>query len=688
MKKLKKGFTIVELVIVIAVVAILAGVLIPVFSNVVKKANVSKDTQLVRNLNEALAVDLNEHNTMYDALQAAKEYGYDVGKINASATDNEILWDSVNDCFVYLNGNTKEYIPNSKVVDVQNDYDFWIISNTVSNVYSTYYTGNLTEVTVSTGFDAGEVAGIKVIVDTDATRTLTVRTTSKNDVVRTEAPNATINFYGTAGEFEVIAVAGNSLHIFGQVDFLQVKEGRVVAENNAVIKAIHVADNAAKVVINAQAAVETVTKEATVTTVQVQGFDTEKIVEADAETIKAGATMFAGGNGSVDKPYLVETAEQFMNIAKVEANEISVKLLDSIDFSGVEVERAYVTLSSTAQAIDVNLNGKAINGVSAYLFNKVSNLNVYGGSINFNCETGSAGVVNTIVSDKAANVEFSNLVLGGLLNVTSAHYGPLVSYAYGLNTVDANVAIDNVVSNATIINNYTGAYTGGLIGYLQGSKATLSVTNCVINGSIQSTNAAGYVGGCSYPNAAEVVNTNNKFGGSILSSSNAQLFGLSSNYKFDWKANDDAIIQTSTASVNVVVASTTLIDKDAAMGSEIVINHTNSDVVSYVVTIEYWVNRISDGTGGYPRQINVEIAAEELGNINTGLFKYQFVQVSESNDAADEFNGAKIWANDGVYNVYDEYYQITGSKVYIRVAAYNSNGVLVTIQNVEYSNVQ
>lgn len=44
----KKGFTIVELVIVIAVIAILAAVLIPTFSNVVDKANQSKALQEVR----------------------------------------------------------------------------------------------------------------------------------------------------------------------------------------------------------------------------------------------------------------------------------------------------------------------------------------------------------------------------------------------------------------------------------------------------------------------------------------------------------------------------------------------------------------------------------------------------------------------------------------------------------------
>ncbi len=47
MKKLnKKGFTIVELVIVIAVIAILAAVMIPTFSGIIEKANDSARLQL------------------------------------------------------------------------------------------------------------------------------------------------------------------------------------------------------------------------------------------------------------------------------------------------------------------------------------------------------------------------------------------------------------------------------------------------------------------------------------------------------------------------------------------------------------------------------------------------------------------------------------------------------------------
>ena len=56
-RTVKKGFTIVELVIVIAVVAILAAVLIPTFASLIKKANMSVDMQIVRQMNTILQAD-------------------------------------------------------------------------------------------------------------------------------------------------------------------------------------------------------------------------------------------------------------------------------------------------------------------------------------------------------------------------------------------------------------------------------------------------------------------------------------------------------------------------------------------------------------------------------------------------------------------------------------------------------
>ena len=91
MKKLnKKGFTIVELVIVIAVIAILAGVLIPTFATVVDKANQSKAMQEAKNEYEAY---LAEYAKDLDGTQnldvVSGKYYFEVrnGKFDATAKD-------------------------------------------------------------------------------------------------------------------------------------------------------------------------------------------------------------------------------------------------------------------------------------------------------------------------------------------------------------------------------------------------------------------------------------------------------------------------------------------------------------------------------------------------------------------------------------------------------------------------
>lgn len=93
-KKLKRAFTITELVIVIAVIAILAAVLIPTFTSLINKANQSSDQSAVRNMNLALQnaeVD-GELETLSEALVILEEAGMDAKNYSTLVKNTAFVW--------------------------------------------------------------------------------------------------------------------------------------------------------------------------------------------------------------------------------------------------------------------------------------------------------------------------------------------------------------------------------------------------------------------------------------------------------------------------------------------------------------------------------------------------------------------------------------------------------------------
>lgn len=93
-KKMKKGFTIMELVIVIAVIAILAAVLIPTFSNITENAKESAAMQEARNELTTYSVD---HTEALTSDYVIESHGYyflvDNGSFNATAADEGDITD-------------------------------------------------------------------------------------------------------------------------------------------------------------------------------------------------------------------------------------------------------------------------------------------------------------------------------------------------------------------------------------------------------------------------------------------------------------------------------------------------------------------------------------------------------------------------------------------------------------------
>lgn len=121
----KKGFTVVELVIVIAIIAVLAAVLIPTFAGVIKTARLSADKKAVQEMTSALSVATAEKkpanlDELVDAL-AAKDFNSEDSLIPISKGHGFFWNETKNKIFLAktdANGNPTEVVFPEKSADL------------------------------------------------------------------------------------------------------------------------------------------------------------------------------------------------------------------------------------------------------------------------------------------------------------------------------------------------------------------------------------------------------------------------------------------------------------------------------------------------------------------------------------------------------------------------------------------
>ena len=106
----KKGFTIVELVVVVAVIAILAAVLIPTFSGIIAKANRSADQSAIATMNKYLAMEEadGKNANLPEALADLMAHDVDAKDYKALAKGMNIVWAKSLNRVLYINSETKK----------------------------------------------------------------------------------------------------------------------------------------------------------------------------------------------------------------------------------------------------------------------------------------------------------------------------------------------------------------------------------------------------------------------------------------------------------------------------------------------------------------------------------------------------------------------------------------------------
>ena len=696
----KKGFTIVELIIVIAVIAVLAAVLIPTFSNLIQKANEAKDTALVSNLNKGLKMSSKDFATMHEALQAVEEnVGVDVEKISAVATDSKILWDSVNNCFVYLkSGDTKPtYIPDSQKTTVADNeqYKYWQIVDTAVNdaIYSQYLAGdNHTEaVTVNTGFDAGKNANLVSVTYTNTeSQSVVIRTNGGELVV--DAGNATVAHYGKAASVKIEAVAPNSYHEFGKVvGDIEIKKGRIELAATAEVTTVLVssaAENAVKVDVVSGAQVGTVAPTTDSAKKDVEASTSIPTESKQTEVVTVNED-FAGGLGTERSPYLIATAEQFKNIksGRSISNKLYYNLINNIEFKEVDgaqgVENNWTTAYHPETVQYIVLNGQQ-KKIVCEGEPKVFDFVRYSKITNIELTSTSPFMI------QAQGTTLSNVNVYGEMEFAGGNMGAFMIFAAGNGLV-----FENCNNYATI--NGSGdslSYNAVFVGYAYVRNQTITFINSHNYGTLVTGRASMFVGNLTAPTNLVIENCENK--GEIRATYMGE----------DYIQNCFVSVSTNNLSTikynNKLVGLDTIISGGFYRGpndtmtleknSDNTLKFTksnNANVAYYIVSIGLYVNWASEEQEGQTSRFYVEqrISVTNADVYNSELKVLSFVDkawVQSNNSAVEgELAGNKTYTLNSM-----QYYMVTEDRCdtagkpkaaqVITVSAYLADGTLVS----------
>lgn len=468
----KRGFTIIELVIVIAVIAILAAVLIPTFANIIQKANVANDVALARNMNTILIADeaTNGRSTdMYDVLIALEQGGFKLENLNPRADGNVFAWDKANNQIVYLEKGSAKPIFQAKEIGA-NKGDLYITTRKAEVFadypgYSYYFASDISgDITLDEGscLDTGEFAlNGNVIVNTK--KDVEIHGTI-NGTITVDSESGKITNYSVVKNVVIKNTAATSYHERGHVEAMEIKDslkGKVVLENDAYV--------------------EKLTNNRTNGTVESKGY--VKAVD-NASSDKTSVTATQSG-------YVLEigTYDQLVNFRnKVNAGAsysgMTVNLTADIDIS----ERAWTPIGA-AYRDKIDANAKVFQGTFDGQGHKITGL------------TNTGFKISSVYSGRNDTTphEYKEYVFGLFGSVYNATIK---------NIVMANVNIDLACDEKEKV---VGDSVGAIVGYAAGDEKTgVTIDSCkVLSGSIVGYDAVAGIVGRSYSVKITISNCEN-----------------------------------------------------------------------------------------------------------------------------------------------------------------------------------
>lgn len=468
----KRGFTIIELVIVIAVIAILAAVLIPTFANIIQKANVANDVALARNMNTILIADeaTNGRSTdMYDVLIALEQGGFKLENLNPRADGNVFAWDKANNQIVYLDKKNPDK-PIFQAKEIGNNKGDLYITTRKAEVfadypgYSYYFASDIDgNITLDEGscLDTGEFAlngnvSVKTNKDVEIHGTI-------NGTITVNSASGKITNYSVVENVVIEKTASTSYHERGHVGAMEIKDsltGKVVLENDAYV--------------------EKLTNNGTNGKVESKGY----VKAVDENSSSTSVTVTPTG-------YALEigTYDQLVNFRnKVNAGAsysgMTVKLTADIDIS----ERAWTPIGA-AYRDKIDANAKVFQGTFDGQGHKITGL------------TNTGFKISSVYSGRNDTTphEYKEYVFGLFGSVYNATIKDIVM---------ANVNIDLACDEKEKV---VGDSVGAIVGFAAGDETTgVTIDNCkVLSGSIVGYDAVAGIVGRSYSVKTKINNCEN-----------------------------------------------------------------------------------------------------------------------------------------------------------------------------------